>query len=106
MLPRCGDVLLLTRSASPQFVHPIMFRFTRVVDSSTCPDGWAWLDGYQLNSLGDAIERRTLFVYLPGIRPAKDPVRPTPEPGAIAAHPGLTNQRRGGTMRQRAGAAR
>jgi hypothetical protein len=32
-------------------------------------DGWAWLDGYQLNAAGDAVERRSIFVQLSGLQP-------------------------------------
>jgi hypothetical protein len=45
-----------------------MFRVIRVHDWQTA-DGWAWLDGYQLDSSGDAVERRSIFVQLVGLRP-------------------------------------
>ena len=67
VLPRSGDVLCVTRSASAQFTEPIMFRVIRVHDWQTA-DGWAWLDGYQLDSTGDAVERRSIFVQLTGLR--------------------------------------
>lgn len=67
MLPRSGDVLCVTRAASAQFTEPIMFRVIRVHDWQTA-DGWAWLDGYQLDSSGDAVERRSIFVQLGGLR--------------------------------------
>jgi hypothetical protein len=67
VLPRSGDVLCVTKTASVQFVEPIMFRVIRVHDWQTY-DGWAWLDGYQLDSGGDAIERRSIFVLLQGLR--------------------------------------
>jgi len=66
MVPRSGDVLRVTRSASVQFVEPIMFRVIRVHDWQTS-DGWAWLDGYELNSAGDAVERRSIYVQLQGL---------------------------------------
>jgi hypothetical protein len=44
-----------------------MFRVIRVHDWQTA-DGWAWLDGYQLDSSGDAVERRSIFVQLVGLR--------------------------------------
>ncbi|NUR74464.1 MAG: hypothetical protein HOU81_26945, partial [Hamadaea sp.] len=31
-------------------------------------DGWLWLDGYQLNAAGDAVERRSIFVQGNGLR--------------------------------------
>jgi hypothetical protein len=66
MLPRSGDVLRLTRAASVQFVEPILFRVIRVHDWQTY-DGWTWLDGYQLDSAGDAVERRSIFVRVDGL---------------------------------------
>jgi len=45
-----------------------MFRVIRVHDWQTA-DGWAWLDGYQLDSAGDAVERRSIFVQLVGLQP-------------------------------------
>ncbi|WP_344125752.1 hypothetical protein [Luedemannella flava] len=69
MLPRSGDVLRVTRAASIQFNKPMMFRVIRVQDWQTY-NGWAWLDGYQLNSVGDAVERRCIFVQLDGLQKA------------------------------------
>jgi hypothetical protein len=66
-LPKSGDVLHLGRKASVQFNHPILFRVIRVHDWTTY-DGWVWLDGYQLNIAGDAVERRTVFVQIAGLR--------------------------------------
>ena len=80
MSPRSGDVLRITRSASVQFRVPMMFRVIRVHDWET-PDGWAWLDGYQLDSAGDAVERRSIFVLLRGLQrvePAARPASPAP----------------------------
>jgi len=47
----------------------MMFRVIRVHDWQTY-DGWAWLDGYQLNSVGDAVERRSIFVQVNGLQQA------------------------------------
>ena len=66
-LPRSGDVLHLTRAASVQFIEPILFRVIRIHDWTTY-EGWCWLDGYELNAAGDAVERRSLFVRIDGIR--------------------------------------
>ena len=68
MLPRSGDVLRVTKAASVQFSQPMLFRVIRVHDWKTY-DGWAWLDGYQLNAAGDAVERRSIFVQLNGLHP-------------------------------------
>jgi hypothetical protein len=46
----------------------MLFRVIRVHDWPTY-DGWAWLDGYQLNGAGDAVERRSIFVQLKGLQP-------------------------------------
>jgi len=67
-------VLRVTRAASIQFNKPMMFRVIRVQDWQTY-NGWAWLDGYQLNSVGDAIERRCIFVQLDGLQQAANAVR-------------------------------
>lgn len=65
-LPRSGDTVLIDRPASVQFLKPMMFRVIRVHDWPTY-DGWVWLDGYQLNQAGDAVERRSIFVQINGI---------------------------------------
>lgn len=69
VVPRSGDVLRVTRAASVQFVRPLFFRVIRVHDWSTY-NGWAWLDGYELDGAGDAVERRSIFVQLAGLQPA------------------------------------
>ncbi|GAA3752367.1 hypothetical protein GCM10022225_41020 [Plantactinospora mayteni] len=66
-LPRSGDVLHVTRAASVQFAEPIYFRVIRVHDWQTY-HGWVWLDGYELNPSGDAVERRSIFVQVNGLR--------------------------------------
>lgn len=68
MLPRSGDVWV-TRAASPQFGVPVMFRVIKREDSAYY-DGWAWLDGYQLDAAGDAVERRSIFVAVDGLQQA------------------------------------
>jgi hypothetical protein len=67
MSPQAGDILHVTKEASVQFLHPMLFRVIRVHDWPTY-DGWMWLDGYQLNSAGDAVERRSIFVQRAGLR--------------------------------------
>lgn len=64
--PRSGDVVLLGRAASVQFVRPIRVRVIRQLDWPTY-DGWCWIDAYQLNDAGDATERRSLFVLAAGV---------------------------------------
>ena len=70
MLPRSGDVIHVTKAASVQFAAPMLFRVIRVHDWPTY-DGWAWIDGYQLNNAGDAISRRSIFVQLGGLQPGR-----------------------------------
>ncbi|MEV4662614.1 hypothetical protein AB0J85_11740 [Micromonospora echinofusca] len=65
---RSGDVLHLTRSASPQFVRPIVVRVIRVLTDWHTYHGWCWIDGYQLNARGDAVDRRSLYVRCEGVR--------------------------------------
>lgn len=89
VLPRSGDVLKVTREASVQFVRPILFRVIRVHDWPTY-DGWVWLDGYELNMMGDAVDRRSIFVQVSGLEqqrvaPPVDPRRhPAPVPRVAA----------------------
>jgi hypothetical protein len=72
VLPRSGDVLHVTRQASVQFADPLLFRVIRVHDWPTY-DGWVWLDGYELNASGDAVERRSIFVQVNGLRQLRTP---------------------------------
>jgi hypothetical protein len=67
VLPRSGDVIHVTKAASVQFSAPVVFRVIRVHDWPTY-EGWIWLDGYELNSSGDAVERRSIFVQVGGLR--------------------------------------
>jgi hypothetical protein len=67
-VPAAGDVLLIGQAASVQFTgsNAMTFRVIRVQDGTTY-DGWAWLDGYRLDSAGNAVERRSIFVQLAGL---------------------------------------
>nr|WP_309244386.1 hypothetical protein [Micromonospora parastrephiae] len=80
---RAADLLLVDRSASPQFVVPIRFRLIRILDRVTY-DGWAWLDGYQVNRSGQAIARREIYVQPANLRKLTDApspaFRPQPTP--------------------------
>jgi hypothetical protein len=67
---RAGDLILLSRAASPQFVKPIGFRVIREEPATTAEgDGWVWLDGYEVDDQGEAVERRLVFVQRTGVRP-------------------------------------
>ncbi|MFI6067149.1 hypothetical protein ACIA47_18105 [Micromonospora sp. NPDC051227] len=70
---KAGDVLIVDRAASVQFTRPIRLRLIRVLDWITY-DGWVWLDGYELDSRGDALARRSIFVMKAGLRSAPAPV--------------------------------
>lgn len=74
---RAGDLLHISREASVQFTRPIRFRLIRVLDWPAF-DGWAWIDGYQLNRNGDAVARRQLLVQPAGLR--RLPAGNTPPP--------------------------
>ncbi|GAB3935379.1 hypothetical protein [Micromonospora vulcania] len=78
---RSGDLLHLTRAASPQFAQPIMVRVIRALPDRHTYHGWLWIEAYQLGPNGDAIERRELFVMPAGVRwmtSASTPARRTP----------------------------
>ncbi|MGQ5259156.1 hypothetical protein ACTWLT_00200 [Micromonospora sp. ZYX-F-536] len=64
---RSGDLLRLTRAASPQYVRPIVVRVIRVLDWPTY-HGWLWIDAYELDSKGDAVARRSLYVLVEGVQ--------------------------------------
>ena len=65
-LPKAGDLVVVGRAASVQFVTPITCRVIRVLDWITY-DGWCWLDVYQLDAKGDAVARRSIFVQPAGL---------------------------------------
>lgn len=90
--PRAGDILHVTRDASVQFTTPIFFRVIRVHDWPTY-DGWLWLDGYQLNAAGDAVERRSIFVRAGGLRMVRQNVPAGPGVAAQQASPGAGTTR-------------
>ncbi|MEU7619582.1 hypothetical protein AB0M91_24855 [Micromonospora rifamycinica] len=72
-----GDLLLITRAASVQFIRPIRCRLIRIDDRPTY-DGWVWLDVYQLDARDRAVARRSIFVQRAGVRQA-DPGQPSPQ---------------------------
>jgi hypothetical protein len=59
--PRLGDVVCVGRRASVQFAKGFNFRVIRVDEKPTY-EGWCWLDGYQIDARGEAVERRSIFV--------------------------------------------
>lgn len=78
--PRVGDLLYIDRAASVQFRRAIHFRVIRVLDYPTY-NGWVWLEGYQLNDAGEAVERRSVFVRVAGLRRVTEPVARPGRPG-------------------------
>ncbi|WP_199523983.1 hypothetical protein [Micromonospora craterilacus] len=82
---RAGQVLLLDRRASPQFVvRPLMLRLGAIMPRITY-DGWVWLSGYAVDQRGVATARREVFVQWAGIRVVADdgstrPVTVAPKP--------------------------
>jgi hypothetical protein len=78
-MPRGGETVWVGRDASVQFIAVPAFAF-RVIHVHDWPtyDGWVWLDGYQLDTRGDAVERRTIWVQPAGLRPVPAPDVPAP----------------------------
>ncbi|MFD1084547.1 hypothetical protein [Micromonospora andamanensis] len=66
-------VYLLTRAASPQFATPIVVRVIRERTDRSSYDGWAWIEVYQLDSRGEAVDRRELYVRPDGMRQVPPP---------------------------------
>ncbi|MFY1573402.1 hypothetical protein ACN26Z_00710 [Verrucosispora sp. WMMD703] len=67
-----GEVFLLSSAASPQFVRPITVRVIRHRTDRVTYDGWTWIECYQLDARGDAVERRELFLMPAGLIRAGD----------------------------------
>lgn len=69
MSTQTGDVVLLDVRAAEEFAaHPIVYSVTDVRPGS---NGWAWLDGYELDSNGKARNRRAVYVNTERIPRAK-----------------------------------
>ncbi|MDG4794677.1 hypothetical protein [Micromonospora sp. WMMD1082] len=69
-------VYLLGQEASPQFHRPILVRVIRELTERQPPYGWTWVNCYQLDTHGDAAEKRQLFVMPEGMRPVHVPPVP------------------------------
>ncbi|MEV4754845.1 hypothetical protein AB0J86_06990 [Micromonospora sp. NPDC049559] len=93
--PESGDVLVITRAASVQFVVPIYFRVIRVPGWETY-HGWLWLEGYELDGRGEAKERRHIFVQLDGLRWVRPRPVVRPRPRAAGANQRLSGRPAGG----------
>ncbi|MBM0239594.1 hypothetical protein JNW88_25060 [Micromonospora sp. ATA32] len=90
--PPCpGDVLLVGRAASVQFIRPIRFQVIRVISEWVTYDGWTWLHGYSLDQRGKAVAKRELFVQPAGLELIADRTRhPDDSPTSVrpATHAG------------------
>ncbi|MFG1777379.1 hypothetical protein ACGFIG_13235 [Micromonospora sp. NPDC049048] len=80
---------LLTREASPQFTKPITVRVIRERTDLITYHGWTWIEVYQLDARGEAVEQRELYVRPDGMRPAQAP----------SAEPRTPARRNAGTSR-------
>ena len=93
-VPQPGDVVDVGPRASVQFCDQsaITFRVIRVDDRPT--HGWCWLDGYELDRLGAAVERRSIFVQPDGLIPIDpSPRRPPRQPPSTVLGRGVVDQR-------------
>ncbi|TCB98110.1 hypothetical protein E0H26_10405 [Micromonospora zingiberis] len=69
-------VYLLTCEASPQFSKPITVRLIRERTDRHTYCGWTWIEVYQLDARGNAVDRRELYVRPDGLRPVPPPTGP------------------------------
>ncbi|MEV4515604.1 hypothetical protein AB0K00_42430 [Dactylosporangium sp. NPDC049525] len=71
-----GVVVQIGAAAGVQFAggRGFAFRVIRPQDWATCT-GHVWLDGYQVNTAGAAVQRRSIFVLIDGLLPALGPYR-------------------------------
>nr|WP_245722277.1 hypothetical protein [Micromonospora matsumotoense] len=93
MALRAGVLVQVTRKASPQFVKPILFRLIRVRTEWITYDGWAWLDGYQINAKGDAVARRSIYVQPAELLPPEPAPQATPTRRPVPASRAATSRR-------------
>ncbi|MGW3612178.1 hypothetical protein ACWD6N_20205 [Micromonospora sp. NPDC005163] len=84
---RSGDLLHLTRDASPQFVRAVTVRVIRVLADRHTYHGWLWIECYELAPNGDAVARRELYLMPAGVR-------------WLTALPAPTSRRRAGVPRR------
>lgn len=68
-VPSAGQVVRVGAEASIQFggSRALTFRVIRV-DPRPTYEGWLWIEGYVLDGLGNAVERRQIFVRRDGLR--------------------------------------
>ncbi|SCG15042.1 hypothetical protein GA0070610_1270 [Micromonospora echinofusca] len=75
---RAGDVVLLTREASPQFTRPLTVRVIRELTDRHPYAGWFWFEGYELNRRGAAVQQRELYALRAGVRWLSRAIREVP----------------------------
>ena len=69
-IPVPGGLVFVGASASVQFAGAAGFNFRVIrVDDRPTYTHWCWLEGYQLDAQGRAVERRSIFVRTAGLRP-------------------------------------
>jgi hypothetical protein len=72
VVPKPGNVFWVGPAASVQFAgQGFDFRVT-FVDPAPTYAGWLWLTGYVVKN-GRAVEHRSIFVQIAGLRPAHHP---------------------------------
>lgn len=66
--PSPGQVIYVGSAASAQFAAGggLHLRVIRI-DDQLATEGWAWIDGYQLDGQGNAVARRRVFVRIDGL---------------------------------------
>lgn len=71
--PRAGEVYFIGREASVQFGgdQGILFRIIRIQEQVIIATGWAWIEGYQIDNRGYAVERRVIYVQVAGMKRVK-----------------------------------
>lgn len=82
--PAPGDVFYVGAGCGvPHGFRPIRFRVISV-DARPTYDGMTWLDGYELDHTGRAVERRRIYVITAGLqhlqRPAEKATAPVRRP--------------------------
>ena len=92
-LPVSGDVLLIDRPASPQFITPFLFTVSRQWDWDAY-SGWTWIEGYQLDNAGNAILKRSLFVIVEGLELIHETTQVHPRANAGKESPQTPQSRR------------
>lgn len=77
---KAGDLVRLSRAASPQFVRPITVRVIRELTDRHTYHGWTWIEAYELGTDGNARAKRELFVLREGVDllPSGQPTRQAP----------------------------